>query len=354
MTFGTLGIFYTVFYLLVFLCGLTGNSLIISSVVKFKEMRKTVNMLLANLALADLLFILLSILDAVAFFYGEWKGGKIICKIQGTLIEVSYTVSVLTLAAIAIERYASICKPQYKRRSVKQSIQMVILVWLAAFLFCAVLFYGYTTKIIDNKNQCRNEQWSNQARLIFYITHSFLVYLSPLTLMCLSHYKISKALVDQKRKLAKSQNSMLKYKSKSTHNNNDSDETSEHNKSTRRMIKPQKVNLSRSRVIRLLIVVTSVFFAFWSPFIVIRILMYSQVDVNDYLWKGSQLLIFATAAVNFIIYAFMSPTFRKAFQKILSRKRIQQTMSWSAGDSSYEMSEGLKAKSCNREVSSTL
>ena len=353
MAFGTIGIFYTVFYLVVFLCGLTGNSLIISSVVKFKEMRKTVNMLLANLALADLLFILLSILDAVAFFYNEWKGGRMICKIQGTLIEISYTVSVLTLAAIAIERYVSICKPQYKRRSIKQSIQMLLLIWLAAFLFCAVLFYGYTIKLINNKYQCRNEQWSNQARLIFYITHSFLVYLSPLALMCLSHYKISKALVDQKRKLTKSQNSMVKHKSKSVQSNNYSDETSEHNKSTRRTMKTQKVNSSRSRVIRLLIVVTSVFFAFWSPFIVIRILMYSEVDVNAYLWRGSQLLIFATTAVNFVIYAFMSPTFRKAFLKILSRRGILQTVSWSAGDCSYEMSERLKAKSGNREVSST-
>lgn len=351
MAVGAIGIVYTVFYVVVFLCGLIGNSLIISSVVKFKEMRKTVNIFLANLALADLLFVLLSTLDAVAFLFSEWKGGKISCKIQGTLIEISYTVSVLTLAAIAVERYVSICKLQYKRRSIKQSIKMLLLIWLAAFLFCAVLFYGYTTKIIDNKYQCRNEQWSNQARLIFYVTHSFLVYLLPLTLMCLSHYKISKALVDQKRKLTKSQNSMVKHKSKSVYNNNDSDEPLEHSKSMRRTMKPQKINLSRSRVIRLLIVVTSVFFGFWSPFIVIRILMYSQVDVNDYFWRGSQLLIFATTAVNFIIYAFMSPTFRTAFSKILSRKKNQQAISWSAGDSSYEMSEELKAKSSTREVS---
>ena len=76
MAVGAIGIVYTVFYVVVFLCGLIGNSLIISSVAKFKEMRKTVNILLANLALADLLFVLLSTLDAVAFLSVNGKEGK--------------------------------------------------------------------------------------------------------------------------------------------------------------------------------------------------------------------------------------------------------------------------------------
>ena len=334
MALGALGIIYLIFYFLVLFCSLIGNFLIIISVIKFKRMRKIVNVFLANLALADLLFSILSIFNGIAFLLGEWKVGNVICKIHGMLIEVSYTVSVLTLVGVAVERYISICRPQYTRRSIKQTIQMIAFIWLSSFAFCAVLAYGYIIIYSENKSQCGSYRWSNQVRLIFYITHSFLVYLLPLTLMCFSHYKIYQTLAKQKRRLAVSQNAMINRKDKYFSSNSDPDQTYD-DKSTRKMLKPEKRNYSRTRIIHLLLVVTSTFFVLWTPFIIIRIVKFSQVDVNDYIWRASQLLMFTTTVVNIIIYALMSPLFRKAFFKILSCKGDQENSSWSGVESSY-------------------
>ena len=230
-------------------------------------MRKVVNVFLANLALADLLFSILSIFNGIAFFLGEWKVGNVICKIHGMLIEVSYTVSVLTLVGVAVERYMSICRPQHTRRSIKQTIQMIVFIWFSGFAFCAVLAYGYTTIYSDNKYQCGSYQWSNQVRLIFYITHSFLVYLLPLTLMCFSHYKICQTLAKQKQRLAVSQNVIINRIDKYFSSNSDHDEIYD-DKGTRKMLKPEKANYSRARIIHLLLVVTSIFFVLWTPFII--------------------------------------------------------------------------------------
>lgn len=334
MALGVYGIIYLIFYLLVLFCSFIGNFLIMVSVIRFKKMRKVVNVFLANLALADLLFSILSIFNGIAFFLGEWKVGNVICKIHGMLIEVSYTVSVLTLVGVAVERYMSICRPQHTRRSIKQTIQMIVFIWFSGFAFCAVLAYGYTTIYSDNKYQCGSYQWSNQVRLIFYITHSFLVYLLPLTLMCFSHYKICQTLAKQKQRLAVSQNVIINRIDKYFSSNSDHDEIYD-DKGTRKMLKPEKANYSRTRIIHLLLVVTSIFFVLWTPFIIIRIIKYSQVDVSDYLWRASQLLMFTTTAVNIIVYALMSPLFRKAFFKILSCKRDQENASWSGVESSY-------------------
>ena len=70
-------------------------------------------------------------------------------------------------------------------------------------------------------------------------------------------------------------------------------------------------------VIKLIEVVTMSFFVLWTPFICLRLIKYSGVEVDEMLWRGCQLLIFSTTAVNFIIYSFMSPMFREAFKTIL-------------------------------------
>ena len=95
--------------------------------------------------------ILLTSMDA-EFYATDWPGGNGLCKIQGTLIEISYTASILTLVAISHERSRSVRSTSLARnRSVAQRTIVIKILWIVAIVVCAPLFYGYATKEENGK-----------------------------------------------------------------------------------------------------------------------------------------------------------------------------------------------------------
>ena len=99
---------------------------------------------------------LLTSMDA-EFYATDWPGGNGLCKIQGTLIEISYTASILTLVAISHERSRSVRSTSLARnRSVAQRTIVIKILWIVAIVVCTPLFYGYATE---------EEMASNSARI---------------------------------------------------------------------------------------------------------------------------------------------------------------------------------------------
>ena len=76
--------------------------------------------------------ILLTSMDA-EFYATDWPGGNGLCKIQGTLIEISYTASILTLVAISHERSRSVRSTSLaSNRSVAQRTIVIKILWIVA------------------------------------------------------------------------------------------------------------------------------------------------------------------------------------------------------------------------------
>lgn len=357
----TIIIIFSIYYGIVFLSGFVGNVLIMVAVFKFKHMKSVVNGFLANLALADILFVLFSLFDGLTFLFDEWRFGDAVCRIQSTFVEIAYTISVLTLVAVAVERYVSICYPYKRKRTFKQSLYINAALWMIAFIFCSPLFYGYSVRLEEtsgqiNKNRkriCANDNWSKKSRLVFYIIHSVLIYLLPLTVMCISHYKISKVLIRQKMVRSSTYSSESKQEIIST-SNGDINE----NKSSRTSVnkidsnnalstiqrKRQRTVNRRANIIKLLVVVTAIFFTLWSPFIFIRLLIYFKVHIHQMIWRASQLLILANTAVNCVIYALISPAFKKAFKCLFTcgaKSNSMLSMNYSISRS-VEFSESMR------------
>ena len=94
---------------------------------------------------------LLTSMDA-EFYATDWPGGNGLCKIQGTLIEISYTASILTLVAISHERSRSVRSTSLARnRSVAQRTIVIKILWIVAIVVCAPLFHGYAIKEENGK-----------------------------------------------------------------------------------------------------------------------------------------------------------------------------------------------------------
>merc|ERR1712159_534776 len=52
--------------------------------------------------MSDMLFTLSSIVEITEYIQGKWVFGDLFCRIHGTLIEIFYTVSILTLTVMAV------------------------------------------------------------------------------------------------------------------------------------------------------------------------------------------------------------------------------------------------------------
>ena len=132
-----------VVYCMVLLVGLTGNALIITLVYKRKDLRKTINQLIANMALSDFVFQLTFIpVELAKAAYGQWPiaepVGSIVCKIQSFVMYASVYVSVQSLTWIALDRFIAVVFPMKVHLiSSRFRVLAIASTWIVALLCCS-------------------------------------------------------------------------------------------------------------------------------------------------------------------------------------------------------------------------
>ena len=105
------------------------------------------NYLLVNLALSDVITILLGLLYFFSLLHGYLSHGfgNFICKFL-VIIEISVVVSSFTLTVLAVERYHALMKPfRTGIRINDDNIRHVIaLIWIASTLFCMPFQFSFS------------------------------------------------------------------------------------------------------------------------------------------------------------------------------------------------------------------
>lgn len=129
-----------------------GNVLVILVVYMSKELKSPINYLILNMAVSDLLFVLVTIPDDfVAIVLGppprwvlEGVVGAITCKVSKFIIDVSVAVSILSMVIIASERFRAAVFPLKEALIRNERIVAVIAtVWIASGLLYSVNLYRY-------------------------------------------------------------------------------------------------------------------------------------------------------------------------------------------------------------------
>ena len=101
---------------LILVVSLVGNSLIVLIVYKTSALRKPVNILIANMAMSDLLFpifffpVRLADLDVGSWLIGGTLG-LALCKIHHFLADVSTLISIQSLVLITVDRFVAVVVP---------------------------------------------------------------------------------------------------------------------------------------------------------------------------------------------------------------------------------------------------
>ena len=133
----------------IFLFSVTGNTLVILTVVLLRKMKTVPMILTANLAACDLITTVSSItFDLPEYELGYWPYGGVLCKIIWPLATFSTNAAALTLVAISVDRYISIICPlnlQYritKGKCLKIIASIHIVSALAVVPYVVILKYN--------------------------------------------------------------------------------------------------------------------------------------------------------------------------------------------------------------------
>ncbi|XP_071564901.1 allatostatin-A receptor isoform X2 [Temnothorax nylanderi] len=276
------------FFGIIGILGFAGNSLVIVVVAANPGMKSTTNILIINLAIADLLFVIFCIpFTATDFVLPYWPFGNLWCKTVQYLIIVTAYASVYTLVLMSLDRYLAVVHPiaSMSWRTENHAIQAICMmwVWILAVSIPAFMIHGeHPNGQSENLTVCRILE--DQYRTVFQVTFFLTSYVLPLVLICIFYMSMLIRLWRNARASAESQR-------------------------------------GRRRATRLVCVVVGVFAVCWCPIQVILVTKsleaFPLTTTTIMIQIVSHILAYTNSCVNPFLYAFLSDHFRKAFRKII-------------------------------------
>ncbi|XP_068451172.1 G-protein coupled receptor 84 [Clinocottus analis] len=126
--------------------GTVGNLMTILAFASDPRLRTRFNVLIVNLAVADLLYCtILQPISVDSYLHLRWRSGQLWCSIFGLLLFVSNSVSIINLCLVAVSRYLLVTKRAVFDRvfSDRGLISLLILTWVLGLASFAPLWQVY-------------------------------------------------------------------------------------------------------------------------------------------------------------------------------------------------------------------
>ena len=292
-------IFIVVLSILV-LISLVGNTLVILTILINKPMQTTLNYLLVNLAVADMISALgIGIrYDMTPFIaYPEGEVGRYLCMlvIGGDLAWVGAAESVLCLVYIAVERYFAIVRPLHQRgRFTKKRLKVFIVLGWSFAIFMTVPTSLEPRYYHSDLNVCKSNA-SNMAGHMAVKVHSLawmtLAGIVPVSIMVYLYSRLVHHLwFKSVQNLEASQRAAQRY---------------------------------RKQVTVTLITVSVIYAVCWIPILVGYL---KEAWNEEILWmdKTGKVLLTFNSSVNPVLYSMRMKQFRKYLREMLLCKKRQR------------------------------
>ncbi|XP_072335160.1 free fatty acid receptor 4-like isoform X2 [Scyliorhinus torazame] len=195
----------TAILVLVFLVSLMTNACMTGFVIKGK---KLVNFqcLVLNLFLADIVFVGVIPVILTVRWTESWTLGAIVCHALFYVMAMSGGVTIITLAAISIERSISILQMRLKAPLHCKSVTAVVLtIWMFSALTSLPLcihFQVMTIHFKDQEHQICTLVWPNTAQeIIWDLSYGLFNFTIPGLIIVISYTKILKITKAARKKL---------------------------------------------------------------------------------------------------------------------------------------------------------
>uniref|UniRef100_A0A8C5P6X2 Endothelin receptor type B n=1 Tax=Leptobrachium leishanense TaxID=445787 RepID=A0A8C5P6X2_9ANUR len=162
----------------IFVVGIIGNATLLKIIYKNKSMRNGPNILIASLAMGDLLHIIIDIpINTYKLLARDWPFGAEICKLVPFLQKSSVGITVLSLCALSIDRYRAVASrnPVKSPGFSKWTALEIGFIWFISVLFAIPEMIAFGVERLDYRGQqiqaCMLLPVQNTAFMMFYKTH---------------------------------------------------------------------------------------------------------------------------------------------------------------------------------------
>ena len=322
-----------VLYLIIFLIGIIGNSLVCFIIMTKRITITTTTIFLCNLSFTNLVLLLSLVpMKVVRQFTLGYILGTTFCKIEGYLGTVCFANASLTLVVMGIDKYIAIAKPFKKHYFRKRwAFCIVGIIWLITVLVmmmplinnsveyiyyqpaatCIGLCYSYWNSILDAR--------------IYYVFVICFDFICPSLAIIYFYSTIATYVIKTKR--------MHRYG----------------------LIK-KFYSRRKRQILKMLIAVVATFFICWTPYSLLAFLtLFGAINVNNtpYLRQLSDyflLLTFCSAAINPIIYGLYHQNFKTSMKLMYSSTQSRsRTISRTRTISRSSMAGSFTARNAERQ-----
>ncbi|KAL9971936.1 hypothetical protein ACROYT_G018160 [Oculina patagonica] len=237
----------TLFFSFVIVVGLVGNSLVVATLCRWREMRTPCNLLIANICAADLGVCILAAPLRIIEIYRGWLFGDILCYILSPLQDVFVVVSVITQTVIALERHRAVVTPFKPKVTVKRVKMAVPVIWIACYVTSGVpMLIFLKNKLYPNGYFFCFPLFPNVGYKIAYEMYLVVFFIAlPLALQSAAYFNVIRALIRAKTEIQSMCN------------------TQQHNSSMQKTFSDRA--RQKKRLIRMLIVLMLVFQVCYLP-----------------------------------------------------------------------------------------
>ncbi|CAH1782668.1 unnamed protein product [Owenia fusiformis] len=305
-------------YIIIVIVSLFGNMLVCYVIMKNKRMRTVTNMMIMNLAAADITITILNIPFNIArHVYDEWPFGNAMCKVVNFSLMVSVYVSTFTLTSIALDRHQVIMYPLKSRISLLQGLLIIIGIWTIACIlalpFALFAEVEATSFIIYKVDRCKLNYPEPSVEFEQYLTllTIFAQYCLPLCIITIAYSRIAYKLYNR-RTLGDMTDDQHVYQTK-----------------------------VKKKTIKMLIMVVLIFALCWMPLNLYHIL--TDFHHDNYRFRHNSTAFFvchwiamSSVGYNPFIYCWLNDTFRaevKSRFNICMDDKIKKTHPCVEGDS---------------------
>ncbi|XP_049449284.1 endothelin receptor type B-like [Epinephelus fuscoguttatus] len=147
---------HTVVSVVVFVVGILGNSALLKIIYVNKCMRSGPNILIASLALGDLIHIVIDIpINAYRLMAEDWPFGLALCKLVPFIQKTSVGITVLSLCALSVDRYRAVVSWN-RIKGIGVSLWTAIeitLIWVISILLAVPEVVGFDMITMDYKDK---------------------------------------------------------------------------------------------------------------------------------------------------------------------------------------------------------
>lgn len=187
----------------VWVLGIWGNAMAIITISTKKKLRSSSNYFIVNLAVADMGALCISMPMAMIGQVTDWPFGRIVCRFLNPLKDLFLHVSIITLTAIAIDRYIHTTYPFKPQISIYKVKLIIALIWLVDYLLVP-LPMGFVMEVDKHPNgfDVCMAKWSPEGQKISIIVLSGVLFLTVI-LTALAYLGVAVAMFRQRARIKK-------------------------------------------------------------------------------------------------------------------------------------------------------